>query len=261
VAEKPIVIKMGGSILGTGDTTLNDLVELQKKGVQNIVVHGGGNVITSWMEREGRVPRFTRGLRVTDYESLETVTAVLTGLINKQLVASIQALGGRAIGLSGVDGGLIEAEIDDPELGYVGKIRRINAEFLYEVMTAGYIPFIAPVGLHSMDTSRYAGCLLNINGDTVAGRIASTVNAQKIIFMTDVEGVMDNSGRVIPRLNKRSASLLLASQTIKGGMIPKIEACLASLDDVGVADIIDGRNPGALRESVLNKSFGTQITL
>jgi acetylglutamate kinase len=112
-----------------------------------------------------------------------------------------------------------------------------------------------------MDMSNYAGCLLNINGDTVASHIACTVRADKIIFLTDVEGIMDNSGRVISRLNKRSATLLLASQTIKGGMIPKVEACISALDYVGVANIVDGRNPGALLESIHEGTGGTQISL
>ena len=166
MTDKPVVVKIGGSTLGSHDTTMEDLVALQRDGVKLIVVHGGGTIISQWMERQGTIPRFVRGLRVTNGESLEIVTAVLTGLVNKQLVASLIALGGKALGLSGVDGGLLEAELADQELGYVGDITRVNPQPLLQVLEGGYIPLVAPVGLHRVDGSPYSGSLLNINGDT-----------------------------------------------------------------------------------------------
>ena len=259
VTSRPIVVKIGGSTLGSHDTTLEDMVALQREGIKLIVVHGGGNVISQWMERQGTVPRFVRGLRVTDSQSLDIVTAVLTGLVNKQLVASLLIRGGNAVGLSGVDGGLLEARMADRELGYVGEVTKVDPKPLLQVLEAGYIPLVAPLGLHRVNGSEYSGSILNINGDTVAGELAYAVGAERLIFLTDVEGVMDASGRVIPRLNVRIARLLLASGVVKGGMIPKLEACLRVLELVPVTDIIDGRKPSALRDCFQGAVIGTQI--
>ena len=209
VTDRPVVVKIGGSTLGAHDTTLQDLVALHREGIAIIVVHGGGKIISQWMERQGTVPRFVRGLRVTDGKSLEIVTAVLTGLVNKQLVASLMALGGKALGLSGVDGGLLEAKMADQELGYVGEVTKVNPQPLLQALEGGYIPLVAPLGLHRLDSSAYSGSILNINGDTVAGELAHAVDAERLIFLTDVEGVMDGSGRVIQRLSPRSARILL----------------------------------------------------
>ena len=259
MADKPVVVKIGGSTLGSHDTTLEDLVALQKDGVKLIVVHGGGNIISQWMERQGTVPRFVRGLRVTDEQSLEIATAVLTGLVNKQLVASLLTLGGRAIGLSGVDGWLLEAEATDSELGYVGSVTQVNPEPLMLALESGYIPLVAPLGLHRADGTALSGSLLNINGDTVAGELARAIPGERLIFLTDVGGIMDGSGRVIPRLNVRTATVLLRSGVVRGGMIPKLEASLRALEKVAVTHIVDGRRPGVLMECIRGTVAGTQI--
>ena len=260
MGDRPVVVKIGGSTLGGHDTTLKDLAALQQEGVKFIVVHGGGNVVSQWMGRQGAHPRFVRGLRVTDAQSLEIVIAVLTGLVNKQLVASLLGLGGKALGLSGVDGGLLEARIADEKLGYVGEVTRVNSDPLLQTLEGGYMPVVAPVGLHPIDGSPYSGCMLNINGDIVAGELARALDVERLIFLTDVEGIMDGSGRLIPRLNPRNARLLLASGVVKGGMIPKLEACLRALGKVPSTEIIDGRRPGALLECMRTSSTGTQIT-
>ena len=259
MSDRPVVVKIGGSTLGSHDTTLEDLVALQREGVKLIVVHGGGNVISQWMERQGTIPRFVRGLRVTDAPSLEIVTAVLTGLVNKQLVASCMALGGKALGLSGVDGGLLEARVVDQELGYVGEVTKVNPQPLLQALEGGYVPLVAPLGLHCVDGSSYSGSLLNINGDTVAGELAYATSAERLIFLTDVEGIMDGSGRVIQRLSARNARLLLGSGVVKGGMIPKLEACLRALELVPSTDVIDGRKPGALVDCFRGVLTGTRI--
>ena len=254
-----VVVKIGGSTLGSNDTTLKDLVTLQRDGVKFIVVHGGGSIISQWMEKQGTIPRFVRGLRVTDSQSLEIVAAVLTGLVNKQLVASLIALGGKALGLSGVDGALLEAKVADRELGYVGEVTGVNPEILLQSLKSGYIPMVAPVGIHCVDGSPYSGSMLNINGDTVAGELAYAIGADRLIFLTDVNGVMDGSGRVIRRLSVRSARPLLESGVVRGGMIPKLEACLRALDRVTVTEIIDGRKPGVLMNCFRGVPTGTQI--
>ena len=261
MAGRPIVVKIGGSTLGSDDTTLSDLVALHKDGENLIVVHGGGSVISQWMERQGTVPRFVRGLRVTDAQSLEIVTAVLTGLVNKQLVASVMALGGKALGLSGADGGILESRITDKELGYVGEVTKVNPQPLLHILEGGYIPVVAPLGLQSEDGTGYSGSLLNINADTVAGELAHSVNAGRLVFLTDVEGIMDGGGRTIRRLTVRGARLLLGSGVVKGGMIPKLEACLRALDRVPITDIVDGRKPGALLECVRGGVTGTRIAV
>lgn len=161
-----IVIKVGGSTLGQLDTTMEDIIVLRRRGAQIIVVHGGGAIISRWMEYCGIAPHFLRGLRVTDEASLEIVISVLSGLVNKKLVAAMTTLGGKAIGLSGVDGAMLRARVTDPELGYVGEITEVNPEPVTEILEAGYIPFIAPVGI---DDSSDSPSILNINGDIAAG--------------------------------------------------------------------------------------------
>jgi len=251
------VIKIGGSTLGSHDTTLMDLVELQKEGENFVVIHGGGKTISEWMEKQGVRPKFVNGLRVTDSQSLDIVVAVLTGVINKSLVASINALGGRAIGISGADGNMVSAEIADPELGYVGKIRSVDTAPIEAILEGGYIPVIAPVGIHS--GSGHQGKLLNINADTVAGYVSSSINANRMVFLTDVEGVLDSSKRLISRMTKRQADSLVASHVIDGGMIPKMEACIEALLGGAISQIIDGRAPGALKDVISGHNLGTRI--
>ena len=257
--EPPIVVKIGGSTLGSRDTSLKDLVTLQKDGVDVVVVHGGGNVISQWMRRQGIPPRFVQGLRVTDAPSLEIVVAVLTGLINTDLVSTIQQLGGRAIGISGIDGGLLEARIANPQLGYVGEIARVNGEPLKAILDSGYIPMVAPLATHCDDGSEHAGGPLNINGDTVAGELAYALGAGRLIFLTDVEGIMDGSNRVIRRLDRRRANILHQSGVVRGGMLPKLSACLRALERSPLANVIDGRRPEALLECLRGDATGTTI--
>ena len=255
----PIVVKIGGSTLGSHDTTLKDLVTLQKQGVDVVVVHGGGNVISQWMQRQGIPPRFVDGLRVTDAASLEIVVAVLSGLINKELVSALQQMGGRAIGISGVDGNLLEAHIANPALGFVGEVSQVNGEPLRALLDGGFIPMIAPVGRHRDDGSENAGSSLNINGDTVAGELAYALNAERLVFLTDVEGILDGSNRLIPRLNRRRANILFQSGVVRGGMIPKLSACLRALERSPIANVVDGRRPEALLDCLRGVSTGTTI--
>ena len=245
--------------MGSHDTTLEDVVRLQRQGVQSVVVHGGGKVITDWMKRQGVRPRFVRGLRVTDAPSLEIVVAVLTGLINKTLVASVERLGGKAMGISGVDGGLLQATIKDPELGLVGSVVQVNPEPVKAVQDAGCIPVIAPVAVHVRDGSPHAGSLLNVNADTAAGEIAAALGAERLTFLTDVEGVLDSSRRLIPRVTERQARDLMRSSVVAGGMLPKLEGCLAALKEGGIAHIVDGRRPRALVDALSGKALGTRV--
>ncbi len=257
--ENVIVIKMGGSTLGSHDTTLEDIVALQKQGKSLVVIHGGGKVITDWLTRQGIQTKFVRGERVTDKASLEVVTAVLAGLTNKELVAALNNLGGRAIGVSGVDGALIQAKMPDAEKGYVGEVVKVNTELLETLLGAWFVPVISPVSLYAFDRPSDAPLLLNVNADLIAGDIAAALKAEKLIFLTDVAGVNDKSGKTLEKLSAAEAEKLIASGTASGGMIPKIKACLKALETVPLARIIDGREPHALLKEVKGQDGGTTI--
>ena len=258
-ANPPIVVKIGGSTLGSNDTSLKDLVALQRQGRSLVVVHGGGPVISQWMQRQGIAPRFVNGLRVTDADSLDIVVAVLTGLVNKELVGIMHGLGARVLGMSGIDAGILEARVANPDLGYVGEITRVNSDPINALLSIGYIPMLAPLAMQERDGSEHSGGALNINGDTVAGELAHSLGAEHLIFLTDVPGVMDGNGRVMARLDRRRASLLLNSDVVRGGMIPKLEACVRALDSAPVADIVDGREPGVLLKCLEGEGGGTRI--
>ena len=257
--KKPIVIKIGGSTFGRGDTTVEDLASLQKSGILPVVVHGGGNKVTDWLSKMAIPTSFVRGLRVTDRETLDVVIAVLTGLVNKELVAAINSSGGKAIGISGVDGGLIQAEIESPDMGYTGQVTKVNIEPVEAILNAGYIPVIAPGGLRLPAEDDDPVMLLNINGDVTAGELALALGAERLIFLTDVAGVYDNSGKLLPRLSAAQARALLASGAISGGMIPKVEACLQVLEIGCSAQIIDGRLPHVLLAAIEGQAPGTEI--
>ena len=254
-----VVVKIGGSTLGDHDTTLRDLVELQRRGARPVVVHGGGKIISEWMAARGVRPKFVRGLRVTDAAVLEIVVAVLAGVVNKSLVSSIQALGGRAVGLSGVDGGLLKAKQGDPELGLVGGEVFADPEPVRAVMLSGFIPVIAPVAARLSEDGGVEDSMLNVNADTAAGRIATALEADRLVFLTDVAGVLDSSRRVIPRLTEGQAHTLIRSNVVDGGMVPKLEACVTALGRIDHAQIIDGRRPGALLESLSGTPDGTRV--
>jgi len=259
--KKIIVVKIGGSTLGNHDTTLEDLVQLQKQGKSLVVVHGGAKVTSEWLARLDIPTSFVNGLRVTDAETLKVVAAALGGLVNKELVVAIQALGGRAVSLSGCDGNLLWASIKSPELGYVGEIVAVDPTPLKLLLDAGYMPLVAPVSFGSVEGRTM---LLNVNGDTAAGEIAAALAAEKLIFLTDVDGIHDGSGKAIPRLNLAEAKNMLVSGAASGGMVPKIEASIRALTTTQVVRIIDGKISHALLHDVTGqarqaKSRGTTI--
>jgi acetylglutamate kinase len=254
-----VVVKIGGSTLGSHDTTLDDLVTLQKKGIIPVVVHGGGNKITEWLKRMGLGANFVRGMRVTDAKTLQVVVAVLAGLVNKELVAAINTRGGKAIGLSGVDGGLIQAKIENHELGYVGEVVKVNPEPIKAVLSAGYIPIVAPVGFRLDNSVNDPVALLNINGDVVASEIAAALKAERLISLTDVPGVRDSGGKFLAKLSAAEARSMIKSGVISEGMIPKVEACLKALTKVPSTQIIDGRSAGALLSAIESGAGGTMI--
>jgi len=257
--DKVIVVKIGGSTFGSRDTTIEDIVSLQQQGKLLVVVHGGANMVNGWLTRQGISARFVHGERVTDKTALDMVTAVLAGLANKEIVGLINNSGGRAIGISGVDGALIQSRIKDIEMGYVGMVVKVNTAPLEALLQAGYVPVIAPVGLYSFDRPDDAPQILNINGDPVAGEIAAAIGAERLVFLTDVDGVCDQSGRLLSQLTPGEAEALMASGVASGGMIPKIKACLRALATTPMTRIIDGRQPHALLREMEGQGGGTPI--
>jgi acetylglutamate kinase len=257
--EKVCVVKIGGATLGSHDTTIEDIVHLQKRGKSLVIVHGGAKVVTEWLSKQEVSTKFVRGERVTDGAALEMVTAVLGGLVNKEIVAAINGLGGRAAGITGIDGALIQSKIRDEEMGYVGAIVKVNTALLEALLQSGFVPVVAPLSLHSFDRPDDAPLMLNVNGDTVAGEIAAAIGAEQLIFLTDVAGIRDDSGRLLSRLSPEEAAALIASGIASGGMIPKINACLRALSNISASCIIDGRQPHALLEEIEGRGSGTII--
>jgi acetylglutamate kinase len=267
-AGHTLVVKYGGHAMGdsaVGDSFARDVVLLKQVGINPIVVHGGGPQIAQMLRRLGIESRFVDGLRVTDRETMEIVEMILAGAINKQLVSAINAEGGCAIGLSGKDGGLIEArklvrskveegvrtEID---LGFVGEPQRIAASVLNTFKQSDIIPVIAPIGVGAQ------GETYNINADTVAGAVAAAVQATRLLLLTDVAGVLDADKRLIPELTAGMARRLIAEGVINGGMIPKIETCLDAVEGgVEAAVIVDGRVPHAILLELFTEGAGTLI--
>jgi acetylglutamate kinase len=256
--SKVIVIKIGGATLGSHDTTIEDIVHLQKQGKRMVVVHGGGKLITEWLAKQGVPTEFVKGERVTDKASLEVVVSVLAGLVNKEIVAQINSLGGKAVGISGVDGSLIQGKVKDTKLGYVGEVTKIDLALIELLLKSGYVPLVAPIGFLSSSTEESVR-LLNINADTAAGEIAAAIGAERLIFLTDVVGICDQSGKLLPKLSPGEAEALVASGVASGGMIPKIKACLRALSGRATACIIDGRQPHALLNEIEKGNIGTAI--
>ena len=215
--DKVIVVKLGGATLGNHDTTLEDIVSLQQQDWSVVVVHGGGKMITDWLTEKGVSSKFIQGERVTDKATLEAVISVLAGPVNKQIVASINNLGGQAVGISGVDGAFIQARIKDGELGYVGEVEKVNLAPLKALLQSGYVPVVAPLGLYSSDQPGETRGIVNINADVVAGEVAAAIGAEKLIFLTDVVGICDSQGKLIPQLSTAEAEALMAAGTASGG--------------------------------------------
>ena len=254
--NKTIVVKYGGHAMEEGVPTefAQDVVLMKQTGINPVVVHGGGPQIGAMLKKLNISSSFVDGLRVTDAATMEIVEMVLSGSINKQIVTGINAAGGRAVGVSGKDGNLVLARKAsrtrlDPatntrvpvDLGFVGEPDRVDAEVLRMIMNSDLIPVVAPIGVDAK------GQTYNINADTVAGAVAGAIAAERLILLTDVEGVLDRDGKVITRLKVAEAKTLIANGTISGGMIPKVETAIDAVEKgVHAAVILDGRIPHVL---------------
>jgi acetylglutamate kinase len=252
--NKTLVIKLGGSTLEHQREVLQDVIWLRALGAYPVIVHGGGPYITQWLTKLNIPTRFENGLRVTDAQVLEVVRMVLLGQVNQGLVLMASKMGGKAIGLSGTDGGLVRAHIAHERLGFVGEIDAIDPSPIDVLIKKGYIPIVAPLG-EGPD-----GSCLNINADLVAAHIAGALNAEKLIFLSNVAGICRADQSLISELSEAEAKRLISEGVINGGMIPKVTACLDALAAVPRVHIVDGREPHVLlRELFTDKGAGTMI--
>jgi acetylglutamate kinase len=270
-AGKTFVVKYGGHAMGDAKAAndfAQDIVLLKAVGINPIVVHGGGPQIGAMLKKLGVESEFVDGLRVTDAETAKVAEMVLSGAINKELVSWIGQAGGRAVGISGKDGGFVRATkvertVSDPEsnieravdLGFVGEPAAVDRSVLDTISEAGMIPVVAPVGIDS------EGHTYNINADTMAGAVASAMNAARLFLLTDVPGVLDKDGALLTDLSPDTIGQLSADGTVSGGMIPKLETCVKAVENgVEAAVILDGRIPHAmLLEIFTRQGAGTMV--
>lgn len=268
---KTMVIKYGGHAM-VDETLKNsfalDVILMKHIGINPVIVHGGGPQIGVVMKKMGMEPRFVDGYRVTDKETMNVVEMVLVGSVNKEIVSSINSQGGRAVGLGGKDGGLITGrkkiikkkdKKDQPpeiiDMGMIGDVDVINIEIINTLDKSGFIPVIAPVGVG------LKGETYNINADLVAGKMAEALKAEKLVLLTDVQGVQDKEGNLISSMDKKDVNRFIEDGTINGGMVPKAECCLEALKmGVTKTHIVDGRQQHALLlEIFTDRGIGTQI--
>lgn len=260
--NKIIVVKYGGNAMINEDlkkAVMGDIVLLSLIGVKVVLVHGGGPEISEMLNKIGKKSEFVNGLRVTDAETADIVQMVLAGKVNKSLVNLLQNTGGKAIGLSGADGHMIEAAQKNPELGFVGEITDINVDIINDVLEKGYIPVISTVGCDK------EGNVYNINADTAAAGIAGKLKAESLISMTDISGILrdkDDPSSLISQIVASEAPTLVRDGVISGGMIPKVECCIEAIrQGVNKVFIIDGRIPHSiLIETLTDEGIGTMFT-
>ena len=258
---KTVVVKYGGNAMVNPDLkqqVMDDIVLLWLIGVKVVLVHGGGPEISSMMDKLGKKAEFVDGLRVTDKETVDIVQMVLAGKVNKTLVTMLEKRGGKAIGLCGMDGNLIQAKIKDPRLGFVGEVTAINKNPVTDILEKGYIPVISTLGCDD------EGNAYNINADTAAAHIAGALGAERFILMTDIAGILkdkNDPSTLIPEISLSEADSLTASGIISSGMIPKVQCCVTAIK-TGVKNVVimDGRVPHSiLMELLTNEGAGTLI--
>ena len=251
---KTLVIKLGGSTLEHRREVLQDIIWLRTLGANPVLVHGGGPYINQWLKKLNLPAHFVDGLRVTDSATLDIVRMVLLGQVNQGLVLMAAQLGGRAVGLSGTDGNMVCARVADERLGFVGEVESVDPTPVQTLIDQGYIPIVAPLG-QGPD-----GTCLNINADLVAAHLAGALNAEKLIFLSNVVGICRTDGSLISELGEQEARQLIEDGVISGGMIPKVSACLDASSSVQRVHIVDGREPHVLlRELFTDQGVGTMI--
>jgi acetylglutamate kinase len=255
VQVSPVVIKVGGSVLDQKDELVTAITALWRSGRQPVLVHGGGPVINGWLQRLGIEPHFIDGRRVTDDATLEIVRTVMIGQINSELVRSFAAQGVPAVGLNGLDAGMIRARRAPKQLGMVGYVEEVDAYLLRSLCLGGFLPVIAPL------STGPGGECLNVNADDAATAIACSLAAEALVFLSNVPGVRGVQGDIIPSLTPREIDNLIATGVITGGMIPKVESCVHALDYVQAVHIVDGSQSHNLMDTLAgDQASGTRIT-
>jgi acetylglutamate kinase len=247
-----VVLKIGGSIAGEEVAALDVVAALHDAGHPIVVIHGGGPLATEWATRLGLETRFVRGLRVTDDAMRDVALATFAGIANTRIVAALIARSVPAVGLSGVDGGLLRAEREDAELGLVGRVTLVDSALLEDLVEGGRVPVIAPAAL-----DKTSGEVLNVNGDAAAGAIAASLAARLLVFVTDVPGVRAKDGKVIATLDVARAKALVDDGTIEGGMLPKVEACLVAASAGCRSAIVAARGADAIEKLLAGERVGT----
>ncbi len=258
---KTVVVKYGGNAMINDELreqVMEDIVLLQLIGVRVVLVHGGGPDVNSAMNKMGKDPVFVDGLRVTDQETVDIVQMVLAGKVNKTLVNLIEMKGGKAMGISGIDGSLLRAHMRDEKLGYVGDIDKVNIKPVNDLLDRGYIPVVSSLAWG------HGGLVYNINGDTAAAYIAGALGAERLVMLTDISGILldkDNPDTLISEIDVDELHELCQKENISGGMMPKVKSCIDAIDmGVGRVTILDGRvEHSILMELLTNEGGGTMI--
>jgi acetylglutamate kinase len=248
-----VVVKLGGTTLAEQRQVLEEVAQVARRRPV-VLVHGGGKRMTEWLERLGVQTRFENGLRVTDPAALEVAAAVLRGVVNSELVAALRDAGCDAVGLSGVDGGLLIGE-RLPNVGLVATVTGVRRDLIDSLLVAGQVPVVAPLARDA------EGTVCNVNADDAAAGLAAGLGARQLVLMTDVDGVRDGSGRKLDSITAEEAARLIADGTIRGGMVPKVKAALSALAwDGAEAIIADGSAEGALVRALEDRTFGTRVS-
>ena len=253
MSDGTVVIKLGGATAGEEDAALDLIAERVRRGDAFVVVHGGGPLVGAWSKRLGVEPRFVDGLRVTDETTRDIALALLAGLANKRVVAALAARHVDAVGVSGVDAGLLIVERADRALGLVGRARAVRPKLLEALIEDRFVPVVAPA---ARDAS---GALVNVNADEAAGAIAAGIGARLLVFVTDVDGVRGRDGKTISRLDASAIERLRAEGVVSGGMVPKLEACLVAAAEGAVAAIVRASDGAALRALLDGRDAGTVV--
>lgn len=253
--KQTVVIKLGGSVMHQlHPTFFTDCVEMMRKNISPVIIHGGGPMISEWMGKLGKTPRFVEGRRVTDEETLSIVEMVLAGSVNKQIVTRFASLGATALGLSGVDLQLLQVKPQNPELGYVGEVIRVNGKAIFGLLDQGWIPVIATLGTDA------EGQHYNVNADEAAGAIAQEIGAKKLVLVTDVDGIRTGEGEILSEATPGLVEHYIQTGVITGGMIPKVRSGIRCLDgSVREVWIVNGTKPHPFSFASSSMTCGTRL--
>jgi len=254
LAGRYVVVKIGGTADMTAGRIGTDVRALVADGVRAVIAHGGGDELTAWQRARNRKTTWHNGLRVTDDQTRDDAVLVFRGLVAPAVVGALQQAGVSAVGISGPDGGVVRVQQASPDLGWVGRVRTVNARILDDLTSGGHVPVVSPLGVDDR------GSIYNVNGDDIAGALARATRAAALVFLTDVDGVLGADGNVLARLDPVSAERLIRDGVIAGGMVPKVRSAVALLSEVGRVCIANGSRRHALRHALDPVGGGTQVS-